>query len=369
MKDKFRFHILGVPHTKTTHEYCACAFTQKVLKFCKMMGERGHECIHYGVEGSLPPNATQVDVVPSSIYEKVYGSHPYHQKYFKYDLNDECYQTFFKNAIAEINRRKQPHDFILPFWGHGVKPVCDAIPDLITVEPGIGYGGGFADYRVYESYAILHADSGIDRVKFCDPKWYWRVIPNYFDLADFKYNPDFEGRLKDPYFLFLGRVGAEKGIHVALQICEKLNMKLVVAGQLSDKYENYKWPDYVEYVGYAGVEKRSELMRNAVALIMASTFIEPFGGVQVETMLCGTPTITTDWGAFVENNINGVTGYRCNTFADFINAAKNCLEGKIKPKNCRKQGEKFSLENIAPMYEKFFKDVKNIYTGNGWYEM
>ena len=110
-------------------------------------------------------------------------------------------------------------------------------------------------------------------------------------------------------------------------------------------------------------------MRNAVALSMASTFIEPFGGVQVETMLCGTPTITTDWGAFVENNINGVTGYRCNTFADFINAAKNCLDGKIKPKNCRKQGEKFSLENIAPMYEKFFKDVKNIYTGNGWYEM
>lgn len=372
MSKKFRFHVIGVPHTKTNLDYTACAYTQKAYKFCKMMSERGHYVIHYGVEGSNPICAENVDVVSSEIYNKVYGEHDFHSKWFRYDLEDECYQTFYRNAIREINSRKGDFDIVLPFWGAGVRAICDALdPHFVVIEPGIGYGSGsWCQYRVFESYSIYHAYCGTDAIVSCNMNNYDVVIPNYFDIDDFEYNADLKNRLEtDPYFLFVGRVYDGKGVNIALQVCEKLGVKLKIAGQLDESYADYKWPDNVEFVGYVNKEQRSELMRNAVASFLPSQYLEPFGGVQIENLLCGTPTITSDWGAFAENNIQGVTGYRCRTFDDYVKAALDCLAGKIQPCDCYNKGKEFTLENIAPRYEKFFTDVYNIYTGNGWYEL
>jgi len=120
-------------------------------------------------------------------------------------------------------------------------------------------------------------------------------------------------------------------------------------------------------MGYVGMEDRKNLMKGAIASFLPSMYVEPFGGVQIENLLCGTPTITTDWGAFTENNIPGVTGYRCRTFDEFVQAATNCKNGVIKSSDCRAHGEKFSLENIAPRYETFFNDVLDISGYEGWY--
>jgi glycosyltransferase involved in cell wall biosynthesis len=125
----------------------------------------------------------------------------------------------------------------------------------------------------------------------------------------------------------------------------------------------------IEYVGSVGIEERKHLLSRAIGTFMPSIYTEPFGYVQVESMLSGTPVITTDWGSFPEVNINGVSGYRCRTFADFMEAAKNLIAGKIDLNGCRKWGERFSFDSIAPKYEKFFQDVTNLYTGNGWYEL
>lgn len=370
--NKLRLHVLGIPHTRTNLDYVACAYTQKAYKFCKMMTERGHTVFHYGVEGSNPICTENISVVSNEIYNRVYGSHDFHSKFFRYDMNDECYQTFFTNAIAEISKRKGEFDIVLPFWGCGVRPICDALDShFIVIEPGIGYGeGSWCNYRVFESYAIYHAYCGTSSIVNCNMSNYDVVIPNYFDKNDFDYNDDINSRLKDdPYFLFIGRVYDGKGVNIALQVCQMLNVKLKIAGQLSDEYRDASWPSNVEFVGYVNKEQRNELMRNAVASFLPSQYLEPFGGVQVENLLCGTPTITSDWGAFAENNIHGVTGYRCRTFDDYINAALNCLEGKIQYEDCYKKGQEFILENIAPKYEKFFNDVINIYKNKGWYEL
>lgn len=354
-----RFHVLGLPHTVTSKEFVACAYTQKVFKFCKMMTERGHEVIHYGHEDSNPQATENVTVLTNKDFEIAYGGYDWRKNFFKFDVNDHAYRTFYANAIREISLRKRKNDFILPFWGAGVRPVCDAHQDLIVVEPGIGYAGGhWAKYKIFESYAIMHAYYGLDAVGQCKNNFYDVVIPNYFDPDDFTYSAK-----KDDYFLFLGRVYEGKGIQIAIQVTEAIGAKLKIAGQNPD---NLTFPPHVEFVGYADNEKRRQLMSKAKGSFVCSMYVEPFGGVQIENLFSGTPTITTDWGSFTENNIHGVTGYRGRTFEEFCWAAKNIH--KIKPKACREWAMNFSLEKVAKMYEEYFQAVLNIHTGNGWYE-
>jgi glycosyltransferase involved in cell wall biosynthesis len=361
---KHRYHILGLPHTVTSKEYNACAYTQKVYKFGKMMTARGHEVIHYGHEESDLPCTEHVTVITNDDLKIAYGNYDWRKNFFKFDTSDHAYKTFYANAIREVGKRKRKNDFILPFWGAGTRPVCDAHPDMITVEPGIGYAGGhWARFKIFESYAIYHAYYGLESVGTCKQDWYDTVIPNYFDPEDFTYNDK-----KDDYFLFLGRVYEGKGVNIAVQATEAIGAKLIIAGQNSLKQMGYtETPSHVTELGYADVETRRKLMANAKGAFVASLYTEPFGGVQVECLFSGTPTITTNWGSFTENNIHGVTGYRCTTFEQFTWAAKNI--GNIKPEACRDFAlNNFSLDVVAQKYEEYFQSVLNVYNGNGWYE-
>jgi len=43
-------HVVSLPHTQTTQKYLACAYTQKIVKFCNMMKFLGNTVYLYASE-------------------------------------------------------------------------------------------------------------------------------------------------------------------------------------------------------------------------------------------------------------------------------------------------------------------------------
>ena len=358
-----RFHVLAVPHTISTPEYSSCAFTQKVVKLCKMLKAEGHEVIHYGNVLSKVNCDENVVCTRGEDLKKSYPGHDWRKSGFpNFAKTDHCYKTFYERAIVEIGVRKQPGDFLLCTFGDWHKPVADAHPDMIVVESGIGYpNGAFAQFRVYESYAIMHAYQGnVAALSASNSFWYDAVIPNSFDLDDFEFSA--LAKKQESYLLFLGRLNSGKGLHIAMQLAVRTNIPLVIAGA----GEHEMPTELISYAGNVGPEKRKRLLRDARATICASTFLEPFCGVQIESMLSGTPVISSDRGAFAEYNLQGETGFRCRTFEQFEWAVRNIH--KIDRNACRAWAEQCSLEAVGPRYTDYFQSVKDIYGGAGWYE-
>jgi glycosyltransferase involved in cell wall biosynthesis len=365
----YRFHVLGIPHTISNQEYTSCAFTQKVRRLCRMLQSRGHTVIYYGHEDSLVICDEHVKVVKRYDLYKTYGNYDWRKHGPpEYRLDSHVYKTFYTKSIAGIESRKKKGDFLLCTFGSNHKAVADAHSDMLICEPSIGYPrGGFASFRVFESYSIMHAYLGMSSIAYANQNmWYDCVIPSYFDLDDLEFSAS-----KEDYFLFLGRINIGKGPHIAMQIVEAVGGRLVLAGpgKLTGEETRTARPisEYVQVVGVVGPDERKHLLSRAKAMLMPSIYLEPLGWTQIESMLSGTPVISTDWGAFAEYNIHGVTGYRCRTFEQFTWAARNI--GNIEPHACRAWSSRnFSLERVADMYDEYFFSVHNIFSGKGWYE-
>ena len=355
-----RFIVPAIPHTVTDRAYTACAYTQKVLKFCQMMHERGHTVIHLGHPRSEVECTAHYDVTDDDTLEVSYGDHDWRRHQFRHNVGDYAYQEFNRRSIQVLQDVGQSGDFLCCPFGIGHAALADAARQqgIRITEPGVGYTSGHLSesFRAYESHAVRTAVEGARSPQ----NWYSWVIPNYFDARDFEYSSE-----KKDYVLFLGRVTELKGISTCIQATAAAGVRLIIAGQgrLADIGYS-ETPAHVTELGYADQHLRRELMRDARALIIATTYLEPFGGVVVEALLSGTPIITPFFGAFEEINQHGVTGFKCHTLREFRDAILQA--DTIDPAACLRRGQDYTFDAVAPKYEQWFAAIDEVYTGQGW---
>lgn len=163
-----------------------------------------------------------------------------------------------------------------------------------------------------------------------------------------------------------------KGVHTAIDTTRAIGAKLIIAGQEDSEIPISTLPSHCEFIGYVGPEERADLLGHARASFVPTIYLEAFGGTNVEAQLCGTPVITTDFGVFPETVVHGVTGFRCSTLEDFVNAARNVH--KLNPKKIRRHAERYLTTNVRWEYQKWFDDLYQLYLsaadpkwkGRGW---
>jgi glycosyltransferase involved in cell wall biosynthesis len=330
-----------------------------------MFKGRGYKTIHYGHPESVTDADEQVNVTSNEVLEQAYGGYDWRKGQFRHASDDFAHRVFNENAGPEIYKRKQRGDLVLAFWG-GVRGACEFANkdgDLIVVEPGIGCGHAWAQFRCYESYPLKAAFQGTNGVSYCNPEWYGRVVPNYFDLRDFEPKTD-----RKPYAVALGRIGRNKGVDIAIDATFQAGVKLVVAGQGSCQDVGFdKWPDHVEYIGYADLETRKKLLGEASYSFLLSTYWEPFGGTAVESMLSGCVPICTDVGAMTEYIVDGVNGFRCNTMGDILRAMR-LVDTIDRDRMIAFAQENFSLDAVRPKFQRAFADFSDVLSRKGFYE-
>lgn len=318
------------------------------------MMDLGHEVYLYSGEQNDTICTEHIACISEEDRTDLLGDRHYTAGMF--DASHKHWVAFNTRVASEIAQRAEPHDFICVIGGTAHKPIADMLPHMMTVEFGIGYPGTFAQFRVFESYAWMHSVYGSTTTNpaTLDGRWYDVVIPGYVDAAEFP-----EGKGDGDYLFFIGRLIERKGYQIAADVAEHLGKRLIVAGVGTP-------PTYGEYVGTLGLE-RARYFGEASAVLVPTQYVEPFGTVNVEAQMTGTPVITTDWGAFTETVVDGVTGFRCRTFGEFVEAVQ--ASASLDRAVIRKRAlEIYSLEAIAPRYDRYFRRLLSLW-GDGWYAL
>ena len=377
----FRFHLVTMPHVQVNKEWLHCAYTQKDVKYSKMMSSRGHEIILYGNEGSHVEGASEiVQLLTEEERASFFGSHDRNKLYhLEWEAHHPYWTLQAERAIPALKARIRRGDFILSMSGHCHQPIASAFPgscsvpqDVTWVEYGCGYYGTTSKFVVYESETHREWMHGKRDSRVEDNND--AAIPNFFDLADFVVPADPGPKWQElqawlrgrPYYAFVGRVIAQKGTHIADQVAADVGLPLVIAGQGAWKVPD-EASEMVFKFGAANVAERAAIMTNAVAGLNPTSFREPFGGTAVEFQLCGTPAITTDHAAFTQTT---ASEWRCASHREFVEAAKRAqiLTPRDRHWIRTKAEERFSLDAVGCLYERYFQRLADRWAG-GWYQM
>jgi glycosyltransferase involved in cell wall biosynthesis len=247
---------------------------------------------------------------------------------------------------------------------HGgvVGPSCGALlgrhPPVVHTLHGPWTRSTRLFYSLAHEYVDLVAISEAQRDDNLEVS-YAGVVHNGIDLAAYPYRDS-----KDGFLVYIGRSNADKGPKQAIEIARRAAMPLQMILKRSEpteaeyfhrEIEPLLGPDIELHEGVSH-EAKVELLGRATAMIFPIRWPEPFGLVMVEAMACGTPVVTTNWGAAPEVVLDGVTGFRRDTDDDLVQAV--AAARSLSPAACRAWvAEQFSGPAMVEAYTKVYEQV------------
>ena len=232
-----------------------------------------------------------------------------------------------------------------------------AVPTVVTAHgPVKGENGQY--YRAVDDTVHLVAISAAQQAQAPSLNWAG-LVHNAVRTDDYPY----AGRKQD-YVLYLGRLSAEKGAHLAIDAARAAGCPLVLAGPCAkpDDREYFErevrprlGPD-ARWIGEAGFAAKVALLANARCLVFPIEWEEPFGLVMIEAMACGTPVVALRRGSVPEIVVDGVTGF-VRDRPDELGAAIQAVD-RLDPIACRRRVRReFDTSKMAAGYEAIYRQV------------
>ncbi len=214
-------------------------------------------------------------------------------------------------------------------------------------------------YRAFNEDSFFIAISDCQR-RNCPDLNYLGVAHNGVDIELHRFQPE-----KQDYYVCVGRICEAKGTHYAVQIALATGSRLKLAGKIDagqdrEFFEREVKPfldgERIVYLGEISEEEKVELVGGARGFLFPIQWEEPFGLVMAESLACGTPVITTNWGAAPEIIEDGKTGFVVHDLDEFPRAME-ALD-QIDPAVCRSEAERrFSPHAMALRYATLFQQV------------
>lgn len=222
------------------------------------------------------------------------------------ELIAEAYAAANRGELDVVHIYTNEEDIALPFAQFCRTPVVFTHHDPFNFL--VKYKNIFPKYKRLNWLSMSNAQrEGMPE----DTNWL-ATIYHGLDAAAWQPNYQPEGN----YIAYLGRVIEPKGVHLAIAAVKHYNqqakrpLKLKIAGKhYTDHKKDAYWrekilpelSDTVEYVGFLRtVAEKQSFLGSAQALMMPSTFNEPFGLSMIEALACGTPIIGLSSGAIPE---------------------------------------------------------------------
>jgi glycosyltransferase involved in cell wall biosynthesis len=156
------------------------------------------------------------------------------------------------------------------------------------------------------------------------------------------------------FFLAIGRLKAYKGFNEAIEACKLANVKLVLVGEGSSKFQS----ENVIGLGFVTEEELTWLYQNAQALI--ATGAEDFGLTPVEAALHGCPTLAYPRRGYLDSVRHRFTGEiltECSVNTMSV-AIKNFAKTDYSQTNLKIFAEEFSIDTHMKKLVAAFSDDK-----------